>query len=284
MRWEGREQSENVEDRSGMSPMLPVAGGGIGLVIVALLVSLLGGDPSSVLQGAQQMNPGAGQEQGSGESTADPKRKEFVAVVLKDTEDVWTAIFKQYGRQYRNPKLVLFAGQVQSACGSASAAMGPFYCGEDEKVYIDLSFYDLLKQRFGAPGEFAQAYVVAHEVGHHVQKLLGTMDKVNEARSRMNERDANQLSVRLELQADYYAGMWARRANEMKGILDAADIDDALTAANAIGDDTLQRQAQGTVVPDSFTHGSSAQRVKWFKKGWQNGTLEGGDTFSADNL
>jgi len=205
-------------------------------------------------------------------------------VVLADTEDVWTQLFQEMGSRYEQPKLVLFSGQVRSACGMASSASGPFYCPADRNVYIDLVFYQELKQRFGAPGDFAQAYVIAHEVGHHVQNLLGISDKVQAMRGRVSEAEYNQMSVRLELQADFFAGVWAHHADRMKGILEEGDVEEALGAANAIGDDTLQRQTQGHVVPDSFTHGSSEQRMRWFLKGLKTGDLSQGDTFSAKNL
>ncbi len=284
MRWEGERESENVEDRRGISAGGLVAGGGIGTVVLALVVMLLGGNPQDVLQQVQSPRSGPAQGGNVQASPEEQRRAKFVRVILADTEDVWHKIFSEKGLDYAEPKLVMFTQQVDSACGTASAAVGPFYCGGDQKVYIDLSFYDELQQRFGAPGEFAQAYVIAHEVGHHVQNLLGTMDKVHKAESRMSERDRNQLSVRLELQADYYAGLWAHYTQQMKNNLTDRDIRDGLQAANAIGDDTLQRQAQGYVVPDAFTHGSSEQRMRWFTKGWKQGTLEGGDTFNADPL
>lgn len=284
MRWKGREQSDNVEDRRGLSPGMAVGGGGVGVLIVAVIVMLLGGDPSALLQGASQQQQTQTQSTGEPYKDANPEQTEFVKVVLKDTEDVWTAIFKERGQTYEKPKLILFTNAVQSACGMANAAVGPFYCPGDHKVYIDLSFYNDLKEKFGAPGDFAQAYVIAHEVGHHVQNLLGISDKVNEMRSRMSESEFNKVSVRMELQADFFAGVWARHAQEMKDILDRQDIDEALTAANAIGDDTLQKRMQGQVVPDSFTHGTSEQRMRWFKKGWDTGDIEKGDTFSARDL
>ncbi|MDX2064338.1 MAG: neutral zinc metallopeptidase [Fimbriimonadaceae bacterium] len=282
MRWKGRDQSDQIEDRRGALRAGPAVGGGA-VLLIALVVLLLGGNPQQVLN---QLESGGDSRpvSRSAPSAAEEELREFTAVVLKDTEDVWTDVFKESGRTYRKPKLVLFSGQVDSACGSASSAVGPFYCGEDERIYIDLSFYGELKSRFGARGEFAQAYVIAHEVGHHVQKLLGTLDKVHVARSRMRERGANAISVRLELQADYYAGLFARRAQATKNILDKGDIDSAISAATAIGDDTLQRKMQGQVVPDSFTHGTSDQRVRWFLKGWERGDLEGGDTFRARSL
>jgi predicted metalloprotease len=275
MRWKGRRQSENIEDRRGAAPM--IAGGGIVTIIIALAVYFLGGDPTALKELTQsQSTPPASQG-------PNDEGREFVGVVLGDTEEVWTALFERMGRLYEKPRLVLFTGQVQSACGFASDATGPFYCPPDKSVYIDLSFFDLLKSRFGAPGEFARAYVIAHEVGHHVQNLLGTMDHVQRQRGRISEREYNQLSVRLELQADFYAGVWAHHAKDMASLTEQ-DIRDAMKAANAIGDDTLQKQAQGYVVPDSFTHGTSEQRVSWFMKGFQSGNPNNGDTFTARTL
>lgn len=254
-----------------------IAGGGIVTVIIALAVYFLGGDPSALKELTQsQSRPGVSQG-------IDDEGREFVGVVLADTEEVWTALFERMGRRYEKPRLVLFSGQVQSACGFASDATGPFYCPPDKSVYIDLSFFELLKSRFGAPGEFARAYVIAHEVGHHVQNLLGTMDEVQRQRGRIPEREFNQLSVRLELQADFYAGVWAHHAKDLASLTEQ-DIRDAMKAANAIGDDTLQKQAQGYVVPDSFTHGTSDQRVRWFMKGFQSGNPSLGDTFAASTL
>jgi predicted metalloprotease len=261
-----------------MSPGGMVAGGGIGVVILAVVVMLLGGDPSQLLGAVQSP---AGQSQ-----PVDPAQeplREFVAVTLADTEEVWSKLFADMGLTYKEPRLVLFSGQVQSACGMASDAVGPFYCGEDQQIYIDLGFYETLRSQLGAKGDFAQAYVIAHEVGHHVQNLLGTLGRVNEARRRVPEREANQLSVRLELQADYYAGVWAHHARQMAG-LDRGDIEEAVEAAEAIGDDNLMRKSQGTVVPDAFTHGTSEQRVRWFLAGFESGDPRGGDTFQARRL
>lgn len=282
MRWKGERESDNIEDRRGMSGGKMMAGGGLGVIVVALIVMALGGDPSQLLSGLQQA---PSQQQGEYVETPEEKEKaDFIRVVLASTEDVWSQEFKKRGATYTPPKLVLFSGQVQSACGFASAAVGPFYCGEDQRAYIDLAFFEELKTKFGAPGEFAQAYVIAHEVGHHIQNLAGTLDKVHSARGRLSQTEFNKLSVRLELQADFYAGLWAKKADEMRDILDPADIDDALNAANQIGDDTLQREMQGHVVPDSFTHGSAEQRKRWFKKGWDSGRMADGDTFNARNL
>lgn len=257
-----------------------MAGGGIGVIVVALIVMALGGDPMKVLNAAD----GAGQTQTVKPLTQeDSAWKEFVSVTLADTEEVWTDVFRQNRKTYRKPKLILFRDGVESACGYATAQVGPFYCGKDETVYIDTGFFSLMKTRFGAQGDFAPAYVIAHEVGHHVQKLLGTLDAVHERQAQMSERDKNALSVRLELQADYYAGLWANRAQSMASI-DQSDIQEALEAANAIGDDTLQSEAQGRVVPDSFTHGTSAQRMRWFTSGWKSGELAQGDTFRGERL
>jgi predicted metalloprotease len=244
---------------------------------------LLGVDPSIILQGdggsympSQQAEPRSG--------SADDELGQFVSVVLADTEDTWNELFKQANRQYQEPTLVLFSGAVQSACGMGQAAMGPFYCPGDHKLYIDLSFYRELQNRFRAPGDFAQAYVIAHEVGHHVQNLLGIMDRVNQMRSRMSRTEANALSVRVELQADCFAGIWAHHAQRSRQVLEQGDLEEALNAASAIGDDRLQKQGQGYVVPESFTHGSSTQRQLWFKRGFETGQTRACDTFSAQNL
>ncbi len=280
MLWRGREGSSNVEDRRGMSGGGLAVGGGIGGLIIGLLYMLLGGDPSN----APVPLPGQQAEQGRQydpqQNPADDTLAQFVSVVLNDTEDVWGNLI----RNYKQPKLVLFSGAVQSACGSASAATGPFYCPGDEKVYIDLSFFRQLKERFGAPGDFAMAYVVAHEVGHHIQNLMGTSEKVHSLQQQSGEREGNKLSVKLELQADFLAGVWANHAQEMKNILQPGDIEEALRAANAIGDDRLQEEAQGRVVPDAFTHGTSAQRMYWFKKGYQTGDINQGNTFEDPSL
>jgi predicted metalloprotease len=287
MRWEGREQSDNIEDVRGSGGGMRKGAGisGIGLVIILGIALITGQNPLQLLGAVQQQAGPAVSSERAGpyqESPEEAKAREFTSVVLNDTETVWGNLFRERGMTYAEPKLQVFAGQVQTACGAADSNVGPFYCGADQKVYIDLSFYNELSTRFGAPGEFANAYVVAHEVGHHVQNLLGTMDKVNRSRARMSEREANALSVRLELQADYYAGVWAHHAKDMANITDA-DIRDGLNAASQIGDDTLQKAAQGYVQPDRFTHGTSQQRVRWFLKGWKEGTLEGGDTFSVRN-
>ena len=280
MLWRGREGSDNVEDRRGISGGGMAVGGGIGGLIIYLLYAFLGGSPNS----SPDLLPGQQAAQGSqydpAKNPADDTLAQFVSVVLHDTEDVWGDMLPNY----KKPKLVLFTEAVQSACGSASAAVGPFYCPGDEKVYIDLSFFKELKDRFGAPGDFAMAYVVAHEVGHHIQNLLGTSDKVHSLQQSGGEKEGNKLSVKLELQADFYAGVWANHAQKMKQILEPGDIKEALTAANAIGDDRLQQETQGQIVPDAFTHGTSAQRMYWFKKGYDTGDIKQGDTFNAPDL
>jgi predicted metalloprotease len=284
MKWEGRRQSSNVEDRRRAGPPPAVIGGGCGTLLLVLLIVLLGGNPMGLFEqlGQQAPAPGAGSE-----APVDPEEEalaQFVSVVLADTEDVWDRLFAERGATYQKPTLVLFTGQVRSACGFTSAAAGPFYCPADGNVYIDLGFYRELRDRIGAPGDFAQAYVIAHEVGHHVQNLLGTSEQVNSMRGRVSQAQFNDLSVRLELQADYFAGVWAHHAQRMKGILESGDIEEGLRAASAIGDDTLQRNTQGYVVPDAFTHGTSEQRVRWFTKGLQSGDMDGGDTFNTQDL
>ena len=280
MRIEGERRSDNVEDRRAMGGGRIAVGGGIGTLLLVAVYALMGGDLSKI----GPMLGGGGDAGGSASAPYQPtaeeeKRADFVRVVLAETEDVWTAQFRQMGKAYVVPKLVLFRGQVQSACGAASAAMGPFYCPGDQKVYIDLGFYDELDKKFHAKGDFAQAYVIAHEVGHHVQNLLGTSEMVNRKRQSGGKVEANALSVRLELQADFLAGVWAHHTQKTKHLLEEGDIEEALTAATAIGDDTLQREATGRVVPDAFTHGTSAQRVAWFKLGFQTGDVRQGNTF-----
>jgi predicted metalloprotease len=280
MLWQGRRQSSNVEDRRGIGAGGIAIGGGV-IGVIALIINLLmGGDPSQIpeMLPQQQSQPMSPEQQ-----AADDQRAQFVKVVLAETEDVWHNIFQKEGREYPEPTLVLFRDVVQSGCGNASAASGPFYCPPDQKLYIDLSFYEEMQSRFNAPGDFAMAYVIAHEVGHHVQNLMGTTEKMARERERMSEREYNRLSVKLELQADFLAGVWAHYANRTK-ILEAGDIEEALNAANAIGDDRLQKQSQGTVVPDAFTHGTSEQRMYWFKKGFETGDPAQGDTFSDPSL
>jgi hypothetical protein len=280
MDWKNGRRSDNIEDRRGMSLGRGVVGGGIGTVVIAVIAMFLGVDPRVVLQGAGELAPPAAEQRAPVRSDpAEERMKDFVSVVLADTEDTWGAIFAAGNARYEAPKLVLFTDAVRSACGNAQSAMGPFYCPGDHKVYIDLSFYRDLTEKLGAPGDFAQAYVIAHEIGHHVQNLLGISDKVHAARQRSDEARANALSVRQELQADCFAGIWAHHANRSRQILEAGDIEEGLTAAAAIGDDRLQKQGQGYVVPESFTHGSSAQRVKWFKRGIESGSVKSCDTF-----
>ncbi len=291
MRWERERQSDNVEDRRGQGgrfggAMIRRGGIGIGTILLALLGGwLLGINPLTILGligggGGQVMESPAPQAPGpSGGPAADPGAR-FVSTVLASTEDAWSEIFRQGGAEYRPPRLVIFSGATQTACGLGQSASGPFYCREDGTVYIDLEFYRMLQQRFKAPGDFAQAYVVAHEVGHHVQTLLGTMDKVQSQRQRMSERQSNRLSVRLELQADCYAGIWARRSQQAKGWLEEGDIEEGLNAASQIGDDTMQKRLEGTVVLDAFTHGSSEQRVHWFRVGMESDRLAACDTFA----
>jgi len=285
MLWKGERQSENVEDRRGFTLARGIGGGGLGILAVALVAMFFGVDPTVILQDLTTSNvPTSSSSAPVALTAAEQEQREFVSVVLADTEDAWHDLFRQMNATYREPKLVLFTGAVESACGMAQSAVGPFYCAQDQKVYIDLDFYRELRDRFHAPGDFAQAYVIAHEVGHHVQNLLGVMPKVQEARLRADARDGNALSVRLELQADCFAGVWANHANKMKHMLEAGDVEEGLNAATAIGDDRLLRQAGRSVSPDSFTHGSSAQRVGWFKRGLVNGDLRDCDTFAAAQL
>jgi predicted metalloprotease len=279
MRWREGRESENVEDRRGVSGRGLAFGGGIGTVILMVVALLFGVDPRSIFNGDSGGPSQPGTTATRSVNPAEDELKHFSASVLASTEDVWSDLLRRNGQRYRTPKLVLYTGQVRSACGLSSAAVGPFYCPGDEKVYLDLSFFQELRERFRAPGDFAQAYVIAHEVGHHIQKLLGTMDKVDSMRERLSEREANALSVRLELQADFYAGVWAYYAQK-QGILEAGDLEEALRAATAIGDDRLQKEGQGYVVPDSFTHGTSEQRMRWFKRGFDTGDIRQGDTFN----
>jgi predicted metalloprotease len=278
MFWKGRRESENVEDQSTSTTTKMVVGGGAGAIIIALVAWALGADPQALLD---QLGGNQGGEKTTQTDPAHEEAKKFVKVVLADTEDVWEEQFRNMGQTYRKPKLVLFAGKVESACGLADTAVGPFYCPADQKVYLDLEFFQELRTRFKAPGEFAQAYVIAHEIGHHVQKLLGYSDRVRTRKGALSD------SVRLELQADYLAGVWAHHAQRTKHILEDGDVEAALQAANAIGDDTLQRQARGYVVPDSFTHGTSEQRVRWFRRGFETGDLSREQLdmfFTADEL
>ncbi|MEC9368935.1 MAG: neutral zinc metallopeptidase [Pseudomonadota bacterium] len=325
MRWRGRRESENIEDRRGQGGgfgfpfpgggggmRFPTGGGGrggggigiFGILVIVGLMLLFGVDPRVLLDGgsgggipdiqipaprsdtpSRPMPSPQGRPQAQAPTgTSTDEMKSFISVVLADTEDVWNNMFPRIGEKYREPKLVLFSQATRSACGTGLAQMGPFYCPLDQKVYVDLSFYRELKERFRAPGDFAQAYVIAHEVGHHVQTLLGIAEKVQNAKQRMNERQANALQVRMELQADCLAGVWAHHAQRTKQILEEGDIEEALNAASKIGDDNIQRQTQGRVVPDAFTHGSSEQRVRWFKRGWSSGEMQNCDTFNASSL
>lgn len=285
MRWRGGRRSAHVEDRRGMRVSRRATGGGLGVIVVVLVALYFGVDPSIFLnQGALTGGGTAGPGLSRSPTPAEDELADFVSVVLADTEDTWGELFRDMGRSYREPALVLFSGAVQSACGFAQAAMGPFYCPGDQKVYIDLGFYRDLKERYRAPGDFAQAYVIAHEVGHHVQNLLGIADRVRKAQREAGSREANGLSVRMELQADCLAGVWAHHADRSRRILEQGDMEEALNAASAIGDDRLQRRATGHVTPDSFTHGSSAQRVRWFRRGVETGKLTRCDTFEARDL
>jgi hypothetical protein len=286
MKWRSERRSSNVEDRRGRIPGGGVAIGGGGLLIVLAVALLFGADPQALLQQITTLDstaPGAPSE-APAPPAEDDEAAQFVSAVLASTEDVWNARFAAMGRTYEEPRLVLFRDRVQSACGLAGAATGPFYCPGDRQAYLDLSFFDELERRFGAPGDFARAYVIAHEVGHHVQNLLGISDRVHAMRGRVSEAEYRRLSVRLELQADFLAGLWAHDAQALRGILEPGDLEEALGAAGAIGDDRLQRQAGGAVVPDAFTHGTSEQRVRWFRRGFESGDLGQGDTFGADAL
>ncbi|MGP4690320.1 KPN_02809 family neutral zinc metallopeptidase [Agrobacterium cavarae] len=298
MQWRGRRQSDNIEDRRGMSTggmgggggfRLPTGGrgGGIGiggLVVILLISWALGINPLTLLSGGDTYSDSGSQQQQSGtrpQGQSSDETTAFVRTILAETEDTWGKIFQASGETYQKPTLVLFSGQVRSACGNATSASGPFYCPVDRKVYLDTDFFRELSQRFGASGDFAQAYVIAHEVGHHVQNLTGVLPEFNQRRQSMSESQANALSVKVELQADCYAGIWGK-STQQKGILEAGDLEEALNAAHQIGDDTLQKKTQGYVVPDSFNHGTSAQRVEWFRRGFESGRVEDCDTFSAD--
>jgi hypothetical protein len=281
MRWQGRRQSSNVEDRRGRPAGGLALGGGAGLVLLVVAL-LFGADPRVLLQQAQSLDsttPPAG--------TTEPAQDEpvaFAATILAETEDVWKLEFQRMGREYVEPSLVLFTDRVESACGMAGAAVGPFYCPLDSKVYLDLAFFEVMRDQLGAPGDFAQAYVIAHEVGHHVQNLLGISERVRSVRDQLTEAEGNQLSVRLELQADFLAGMWAHHSDRLRPLLETGDLEEGLDAASAIGDDRLQRRSRGTVVPDAFTHGTSAQRVRWFRLGYETGDFSRGDTFKEARL
>lgn len=285
MKWIGRRQSDNMEDRRGVSGGKVALGGGV-IGIIILLINLFGGENAQQLAPVlQQLQQGQQTEQTTQELTPEQKEMgEFAATILADTEDVWKKIFAENGMTYENPKMVLFTSNVETGCGSATAASGPFYCPADRKVYMDLAFFEELKTRFGAEGgDFAIAYVIAHEVGHHVQNLLGTSDKMRKMQQGVSEAEANKLSVALELQADFYAGLWTHYDQNMHNVLEAGDIEEALSAANAVGDDAIQSKMQGHVVPDSFTHGTSQQRMFWFNKGFKSGDIKQGDTFAQLN-
>jgi len=285
MRWRGERQSDNVEDRRGMSVSRGAKVGGIsglGLVAIVVVSLLLGVDPTMILQQVGQGLPSSTTIEESAQPAANDDMRNFVAVVLAETEDVWNEQFNKAGRTYQEPKLVLFSGAVDSACGFAQSATGPFYCPADYKVYLDLAFFDELHSRFGASGDFAQAYVIAHEIGHHVQAQLGIIQKVTQLQARASSSEKNKLNVLLELQADCLAGMWAHQAQKKRDILEEGDLEEGINAASAVGDDRIQKKAQGYVVPDSFTHGSSAQRVSWFKRGFEQGNFQACDTFNAN--
>ncbi len=285
MRWQMGRRSSNVEDRRGMSGRGAAGIGGVGIILIALIALMTGTDPRELLDGLTPTGEMAGPTVSSVEfSGAEQELADFSSVVLADTEDTWSVLFERMGDVYDEPTLVLYSGAVQSACGFAQSAVGPFYCPGDRKVYLDLSFFRDMRSQLGAPGDFAQAYVIAHEIGHHVQRLLGIMDQVDSARRGMSEAEANELSVRLELQADFLAGVWAHHAQQERQILEAGDIEEALNAASRIGDDRLQMEAQGYVVPDAFTHGTSEQRARWFLRGYETGDISQGDTFGASTL
>jgi predicted metalloprotease len=290
MKWEGNRESDNVEDRRGSGGGFPIPGGrgiGIGTIVIALLGGwLLGVNPLTLLGllSGGGVPPAQVQQAPAQRPPADDRLARFVSTVLADTEDVWHGVFRQAGGSYQEPRLVLFRGATPTACGTGQAAMGPFYCPADQKVYIDLGFYETLQSRLGAPGDFAQAYVIAHEVGHHVQNLLGISAKVDQMRGRVSQAEYNRLSVRLELQADCFAGVWAHHAQNARQILEQGDVEEAMNAAAKIGDDALQRSSGGAVVPESFTHGTSAQRQRWFHAGMQQGSLKACDTFAARAL
>lgn len=284
MKWQGRRTSDNVEDRRGISGKGLAVGGGVGGILIVLLFMILGGNPDEIMQSVQQ--PGLDASPGMTQPLSEQDRREgeFVGVILAETEDVWHRIFQQNGSTYREPRLVLFTDQISSACGYAGGASGPFYCPGDERVYIDLGFFKEMQTQLGASGDFALAYVIAHEVGHHVQNLLGINNEVMAQRDRLNEVEFNRLMVRMELQADFLAGVWAYHAERTAGLLEQGDIEEGINAAGAVGDDRIMKQTQGYVVPDAFTHGTSEQRVRWFLKGYQTGDISQGDTFNADRV
>ena len=285
MRWRGGRRSSNIEDRRGSRTAPKLLGGGIGTIVLVLVAMYFGVDPTPLLQGVQSgQSASTSGTQPSAEDLKNDPLADMVSVVIADTEDVWRELFARQGRRYEEPVLVMFTGSTGSACGLGQAAMGPFYCPADKKAYIDLSFYDQMRTRFQAPGDFAQAYVIAHEIGHHVQNLLGISGKIHSMKQRLSDAEGNALSVRLELQADCLAGVWSHHADKARNILEEGDVEEALNAASAIGDDTLQRQSRGTVVPESFTHGTSAQRQRWFRTGLRSGEPDSCDTFSVDQV
>lgn len=285
MRWKGGRRSTNVEDRRRSGGRRGgILGGGLGTLVVILIAMYFGIDPMPLLEGMQQSSQPTNQSRTTDADLDNDPLADMVHVVLADTEDVWNEIFREQGGTYREPTLVLFRGATESRCGLGRAAMGPFYCPADEKAYIDLSFYETMRTRFNAPGDFAQAYVIAHEIGHHVQNLTGISGEVHAMKQRVSKEEANALSVRLELQADCFAGVWGNRAHKARNLLEEGDVEEALAAAAAIGDDTLQRQSTGTVVPESFTHGTAAQRQRWFRIGLQSGDVEKCNTFEAAQL
>jgi len=284
MKWQGGRRSSNIEDRRGMRPRGGLVGGGIGSILLIIAALYFGVDPSFLIEGMQSSNVSTSGTQPTADDLRNDPLADMIAVVIADTEDVWGELFANQGRRYERPTLVLFTGSTRSACGLGQAAMGPFYCPADRKAYIDLGFYEEMRTRFRAPGDFAQAYVIAHEIGHHVQNLLGVSNKVRQMQAQAGKAEGNQLSVRLELQADCLAGVWANRADKARGILESGDIEEALNAASAIGDDRLQKQSRGTVVPESFTHGTSTQRQHWFRTGLQSGDPDSCDTFSVASL
>ena len=286
MRWRGGRRSSNIEDRRGVRSRGGLLGGGIGTIVLVLVAMYFGVDPTFLIEGMQSSSvpTSTSGTRPSAEDLQDDPLADMIAVVMADTEDVWQQIFAGMGRDYREPTLVLFTGATRSACGLGQSAMGPFYCPADQKAYIDLSFYEDMRSRFRAPGDFAQAYVIAHDIGHHVQNLLGISSEVQRMKQRLDRAEGNRLSVRLELQADCLAGVWANRADKARGILEAGDVEEALNAASAIGDDRLQKQSRGTVVPESFTHGTSAQRQRWFRTGLSSGDPDSCDTFNAQSL
>lgn len=279
MRWRDQRQSSNIDDRRGMSGRnIAIGGGGLGTIIIIILAILCGADPRALLEQMPQDQGRPAPQQQQGQAPQNDEMRQFVAAVLGSTEDAWNEIFQRSGQRYRQPTLVLFTDQVQSACGVNGSSTGPFYCPGDYKLYLDTSFFRELKNEFGAPGDFAQAYVIGHEVGHHVQNLLGTMDQISQRQARSSQTQSNQLSVRLELQADCYAGIWAKHA-QYKGLLEPGDVEEALKAAAGVGDDNIQRRSQGYVVPESFTHGSSRERMNWFMQGFKTGDVKQCNTF-----